>query len=75
MRKRFLVPVIALLVGVASSAFRLVSAADPVTMARLDVDVSLARDADYLSGYVPARTTIGAVFERHMIEGPDRHGS
>ena len=72
MRKRFLVPVIALLVGAASSAFRLVSAADPVTMARLDVDVSLERDADYLSGYVPTRTTIGAVFERHMIEGSEK---
>ena len=72
MRKRFLVPAIALLVGAASSAFWLVSAADPVTMARLESDVSLERDADYLSGFVPARTTIGAVFDRHMIEGPEK---
>ncbi len=72
MRKRFLVPAIALLVGAASSAFWLVSAADPVTMARLDSDVSLERDADYLSGFVPTRTTIGAVFDRHMIAGPEK---
>jgi murein DD-endopeptidase MepM/ murein hydrolase activator NlpD len=72
MRKRSLVPVIALLVGAASSAFWLVSAADPVTMARLDSDVSLERDADYLSGYVPTRTTISAVFDRHLIEGPEK---
>jgi murein DD-endopeptidase MepM/ murein hydrolase activator NlpD len=72
MRRRFLVPAIALLVGAASSAFRLVSAADPMTMARLDVDVPLERDADYVSGYVPTRTTIGALFERHLIEGPEK---
>lgn len=72
MRKRSLVPAIALLVGAASSAFWLVSAADPVTMARLDSDVSLERDADYLSGYVPTRTTISAVFDRHLIEGPEK---
>jgi murein DD-endopeptidase MepM/ murein hydrolase activator NlpD len=72
MRKRSLVPALALLVGAASSAFWLVSAADPVTMARLDSDVSLERDADYLSGYVPTRTTISAVFDRHLIEGPEK---
>ncbi len=72
MRKRFLVPAIALLVGAASSAFWLVSAADSVAMARLTTDVSLERDADYLSGFIPTRTTISAVFDHHMIEGPEK---
>ena len=57
MRKRFLVPAIALLVGAASSPLWLVSAADSVSMARLNADVSLESDADYLTGYVPTRTT------------------
>ncbi|MSO63115.1 MAG: M23 family metallopeptidase [Acidobacteria bacterium] len=72
MRKRFLVPVIALLVGVASSPLWLVSAADSASMARLTADVSLERDADYLSGFVPTRTTIGSVFDHHMIDGAEK---
>ncbi len=72
MRKRFLFPAIALLVGAASSAFWLVSAADSESVARRTADVSLASDADYLSGLVPTRTTISAVFDRHMIEGPEK---
>ena len=72
MRKRFLIPAIALLVGAASSPLWLVSAADSVSMARLNADVSLERDADYLTGYVPTRTTIGSVFDHHMIEGPEK---
>lgn len=71
MKKRFLVPAIALLVGAASSPLWL-SAADSVTVARHDADVSLERDADYLTGFVPTRTTIGSVFERHMIEGTEK---
>ncbi len=72
MRKRFLVPAVGLLVGAASSAFWLVNAADPVSLSRLASDVSLERDADYLSGYIPTRTTIGAVLDHHMIEGPEK---
>ncbi|MGE0865589.1 MAG: peptidoglycan DD-metalloendopeptidase family protein [Vicinamibacterales bacterium] len=72
MRKRVLLPAIALFIGVVSSPLWLVSAADSVTMARLTEDVVLTHDADYLSGFVPARTTIGAVFDRHMIEGPEK---
>lgn len=71
MRKRFLVPAITLLLGAASSPLWL-SAADPVSIARLDADVSLERDADYLTGFVPTRTTIGTVFDRHLIEGPEK---
>ena len=72
MRKRFLVPVIALLVGAASSPLWLVSAANSASMARLTTDVSLERDADYLSGFVPTRTTIGSVFDHHMIGGAEK---
>lgn len=71
MRKRILVPAVALLVGTALLPMWL-SAADPVTIARLDTDVALTRDADYLTGFVPTRTTIGAVFDRHLIEGPEK---
>lgn len=71
MRKRFLVPALTLFLGAASSPLWL-SAADPVSVARLGADVSLERDADYLTGFVPARTTIGTVFDRHMIDGPEK---
>lgn len=73
MRKRILLPAIVLLAAAASSPFWLVSAADSVAMARLTADVSLERDADYLSGFVPTRTTISAVFDHHMIEGPEKN--
>jgi len=72
MRKRFLVPAVALLLGGVSLPLWMVSAADSVSMTRLTADVALASDADYLSGFVPTRTTIGAVFDRHMIEGPEK---
>ena len=71
MKKRFLVPAIALFVGSASLPLWL-SAADSVTIARLNADVSLERDADYLTGFVPTRTTIGSVFDHHMIEGAEK---
>jgi murein DD-endopeptidase MepM/ murein hydrolase activator NlpD len=71
MRKRILIPAVGLLGVVLSSAFWLVSAADPAETARRSMDVSLAKDADLLSGYVPARTTIAHLFENHLIEGAD----
>ena len=71
MRKRILVPAVALLIGAALLPMWL-AAADPVTIARLDTDVALTRDADYLTGFVPTRTTIGAVLDHHLIEGPER---
>lgn len=73
MRKRVLLPAIVLLAAAVSSPFWLVSAADSVSMARLTADVSLERDADFLSGFVPTRTTISAVFDHHMIEGPEKN--
>ncbi len=72
MRKRFLVPAIAVLFGAASSPLWLVSAADSVPMTRLNADVSLTSDADYLSGFVPTRTTIVAVLDHHMIDSSEK---
>ena len=71
MRKSILIPAIGLLGIGLSSAFWLVSAADPAQTARRSLDVSLAKDADFLSGFVPARTTIAHLFENHMIQGAD----
>jgi len=71
MRKRFLIPAIGMLGVGLSSAFWLVSAADPAETGRLSHDVALTKDADFLSGYVPARTTIAHLFENHMIQGAD----
>jgi murein DD-endopeptidase MepM/ murein hydrolase activator NlpD len=70
MRKKFLIAAIGLLV-VASSAFWLVSAADPAETARRAEDVSLEKDSDFLSGYVPARSTIAHLFDNHMIQAAD----
>ena len=72
MRKQFLVPAIALLMGAALSALWLAPADDSVTVPRRDVDVTLERDADSLTGAVPMRTTIGAVFDRHLVQGPEK---
>jgi murein DD-endopeptidase MepM/ murein hydrolase activator NlpD len=71
MRKTFLVPAVGLLVVAASSAFLLVSAADPAETVRLGRDVALTKDSDFLTGFVPARTTIAHLFENHMIEHAD----
>ncbi|MBY0492871.1 MAG: M23 family metallopeptidase [Cyanobacteria bacterium] len=62
---------IGLLVVGLSSAFWMVSAADPAETVRRSADVALAKDSDYLSGFVPARTTIAHIFEHHMIQGAD----
>ena len=73
MRKRILIPAIGLLGVGLSSAFWLVSAADPAETGRIAraYDVALAKDADFVSGFVPARTTIAHLFENHMIQGAD----
>lgn len=71
MRKRILIPGLGLLVVCASSAFWLVSAADPSAIAKLSHDVALTKDSDFLTGYIPARTTISGVFEHHMVQNAD----
>ena len=71
MRKQFVIPAIGLFVVALSSAFWMVSAADTAETVRRATDVTLAKDSDYLSGFVPARTTIAHLFENHMIQGAD----
>jgi murein DD-endopeptidase MepM/ murein hydrolase activator NlpD len=71
MRKRYVIPAIGLLVVGLSSAFWMVSAADPAETVRRSADVTLAKDSDLLSGYVPARTTIANLFANHMIQGAE----
>ena len=71
MRKQYVIPAIGLLVVGLSSAFWMVSAADPAETVRRSADVTLAKDSDLLSGFVPARTTIAHLFENHMIQGAD----
>src|SRR6185436_5632358 len=71
MRKQLVVPAIGLLVVGLSSAFWMVSAADPAETVRLAADVHLAKDSDVLSGFVPARTTIAHLFEHHLIDHAD----
>ena len=67
MRKHYAIPAIGLFVVGLSSAFWMVSAADPAEVVRRSADVSLARDSDLLRGVVPARTTIAHLFENHMV--------
>ena len=64
---RYAIPAIGLFVVGLSSAFWMVSAADPSEVVHRSADVSLAKDSDLLSGVVPARTTIAHLFENHMV--------
>jgi murein DD-endopeptidase MepM/ murein hydrolase activator NlpD len=66
-RKSILLPALVLVAGIASSAFWLVSAADPVEIVRVGRDILLEKDAELITGFIPARTTIADVFERHII--------
>jgi murein DD-endopeptidase MepM/ murein hydrolase activator NlpD len=71
MRKALLFAAIALIVVAIGTPIWLVSAADTAPSRRLGADVMLAKDADYLTGFIPARTTMAALFEDHLIEGPE----
>lgn len=71
MRKSVLIPGIGLLVACLSSAFWLVSAADPAKTTRLSSDVWLQKDSDLLTGFIPARTTIGDLFADHMVQSAE----
>jgi murein DD-endopeptidase MepM/ murein hydrolase activator NlpD len=67
MRKHYVIPAIGLLVVGLSSAFWMVSAADPAEVVRRSGDVPLAKDSDLLAGVIPARTTIAHLFDNHSI--------
>lgn len=73
MRKSVLIPAVGLLVVCLSSAFWLVSAADPAETMRVPADVALAKDSDFLTGFIPARATIGDLFANHMVQESDAH--
>ena len=69
MHKALVVPAIALLAGTTALPSWRVSAADSTSLARPAADVTLVSDADSLSGVVPTRTTMAALFDDHLIEG------
>ena len=71
MRTKLVISTIGLLVASLSSAFWMVSAADPTATVRMTVDVALAKDSDFLSGFLPSRTTIAHLFQNHMIHNAD----
>ena len=71
MRTRIIVAAIGLLVMGLPSAFWLASAADPMETVRLGRDVLLEKDSDFLTGYIPARTTIAHLFDNHLIKDAD----
>jgi murein DD-endopeptidase MepM/ murein hydrolase activator NlpD len=68
MRRTSLVLLVTLSVAaMASMAFRYVSAADPTTLSRT-TDLTLEKDADYLLGIVPTRTTMGVLLRQHAVD-------
>ncbi len=67
-RKQILLAALVIVLVGGPSAFWLVTAADSeVTVRRVGKDVALARDADLLTGVIPARTTIVDLFDDHLI--------
>ena len=72
MRRPRIVLIVALLLGAAASgAYRFVSAADPVAMARHDADIVLGRDADLLSGVVRPGATLAGTLDGLAIDPAD----
>jgi murein DD-endopeptidase MepM/ murein hydrolase activator NlpD len=71
MRKAVLISTFVLLVAAGFPALWLVTAADPTTAVRLGRDVVLVKDSDLITGVIPSRTTIGDLFDNHMIDGPE----
>jgi murein DD-endopeptidase MepM/ murein hydrolase activator NlpD len=70
--RKYGIAAVGLLIVCLSSAFWMVSAADPdETVVRRGEDVLLARDSFILTGFVPARTTIAHLFENHRIHVAD----
>ena len=67
-RKAVVFPALGLILAGGVPAFRLVTAADPSTVVRLGRDVTLARDSDLITGFIPARTTIADLFGNHLID-------
>ena len=76
-REQVLIAALGVVLVGAPSAFWLVTAADPVLVhqrsseMRGAKDVALAKDSDLITGFIPARTTIVELFDRHMIASGD----
>src|SRR5918995_1464889 len=67
-REQLIISALAIILVGAPSAFWLVTAADSaVTVRHAGRDVVLAKDADLLTGFVPARTTIADLFDDHQL--------
>lgn len=70
--KKWLLPVVVVLVAVAVPLW-MAPASHPDSSERLDEDVSLTRDADYLTGLIPSRATLAGLFADHRIERPEAY--
>lgn len=69
MRRPIQILLVTLSIGaIASTALRLVSAADSTSLSRSS-DVLLEKDADLLLGIIPTRATIGGLFREQGIDG------
>src|SRR5262245_42697215 len=72
MRRPLLLVNLALLLGAAASgAYRFASAADPIALARHDVDFVLSRDADLLSHVVRPGATLASMLDGLAIDAVD----
>jgi murein DD-endopeptidase MepM/ murein hydrolase activator NlpD len=67
LRTRILISALSVALVAASSAFWLVTAADPAVTVHVGADVPLAKDSDLITGVIPARTTIVDLFDSHLI--------
>jgi murein DD-endopeptidase MepM/ murein hydrolase activator NlpD len=71
MRKTIILSAIGLLAMGLPSAYWLASAADPAKTVSVGKDVLLEKDSDFLTGYIPPRTTFGHLFDNHLIKNGD----
>ena len=67
LRTRILISALSVALVAASSAFWLVTAADPAVTVHVGADVPLAKDSDLITGVIPARMTIVDLFDSHLI--------
>ena len=67
LRTRILISALSVALVAVSSAFWLVTAADPAVTVHVGADVPLAKDSDLITGVIPARTTIVDLFDSHLI--------
>jgi len=71
--RKSLIPLTVVLAVVASSPLWMAPVPDGDSTARLDSDVALERDADFLTGLIPTRATLAGLFQTHRIEQPEAH--